>query len=433
MEKLRKLIEEIIVEYRKDMKFIQEVRRSFSQKGLDTNVPAMLFKNQMEVKELELNELICLTEFLHITLTQERFSLKKYFSDMEISNYKVFQGQEKVSKENQIVHLEEVRRVTEIEYVVPMSAKQLTEMRKNRQYAYFKDFQRCTKKEKLPNGDIIEKINVNKEGIEDLKARFKDKERYIVPTEISFTILDIEGKQPQFQFIPKYKNTGNLNIKVNFDMDSVEYTPLIINDGNHRLNGITDAYLEDESVADKQLIVGIHVLNEAQAKDLTADTFKQNSSDKYWIENLQYTKENQVLNMLIQKSVMLSDNNIVDSKRDFVRDKKALTYKVLIKQAIKILDLKFNNDITMARTIDKIAKNLDVLLNYLKDEYSELFNRENLLFEKSFILYLSIASNLENDIISIGKLGDKIAQLDFETLKQKSETELLEVIKNGRL
>lgn len=433
MEKLRKLIEEIIVEYRKDMKFIQEVRRSFSQKGLDTNVPAMLFKNQMEVKELELNELICLTEFLHITLTQERFSLKKYFSDMEISNYKVFQGQEKVSKENKIVHLEEVRRVTEIEYVVPMSAKQLTEMRKNRQYAYFKDFQRCTKKEKLPNGDIIEKINVNKEGIEDLKARFKDKERYIVPTEISFTILDIEGKQPQFQFIPKYKNTGNLNIKVNFDMDSVEYTPLIINDGNHRLNGITDAYLEDESVADKQLIVGIHVLNEAQAKDLTADTFKQNSSDKYWIENLQYTKENQVLNMLIQKSVMLSDNNIVDSKRDFVRDKKALTYKVLIKQAIKILDLKFNNDITMARTIDKIAKNLDVLLNYLKDEYSELFNRENLLFEKSFILYLSIASNLENDIISIGKLGDKIAQLDFETLKQKSETELLEVIKNGRL
>ena len=58
MEKLRKLIEEIITEYRKDMKFIQEARRSFASKGLDSNIPAMLFKNQIEIKELELNELI---------------------------------------------------------------------------------------------------------------------------------------------------------------------------------------------------------------------------------------------------------------------------------------------------------------------------------------------------------------------------------------
>lgn len=428
MEKLRKLIEEIIVEYRKDMKFIQEARRSFALKGLDTNVPAMLFKNQMEVKELELNELICLTEFFYNAFNQERFRLKKYFSDMEISNYKVYQKIKNETTDNKIVHLEEVRRITDIEYVVPMSAKQLTELRKNRQYAYFKDFQRCTKKEKLPNGEIIEKINANENGIEDLKTRFKDKERYIVPTEISLTILDIEGKEPQYQFVPKYKNTGDLNIKVNFDVESDEYTPIIINDGYHRLTALTDSYLEDESVADKQLIVGIHVLTEVQAKDLTADTFKQNSSDKYWVDSLQCTKENQITDMLIKNSSFLNKYNLANSKRDFVRDKKALTYKVLIKQTIKMLDLKFNNDITMTRNVTKIAKNLDILLNYLKDEYSQLFNRENLLFEKSFILYLTIASNFKNDIISMGKLGDKISQLDFKELKQKSDAELIELI-----
>ena len=422
------LINEIIVEYRKDMKFIQEVRRSFAQKGLDTNIPAMLFKNQMEVEDLEVNELICLTEFLYTTLSQERFNLKKYFSDMEISSYKVYQQPVKANAENKIVHIEEVRRVTDIEYVVPMTAKQLTELRKNRQYAYFKDIQRCTKKEKLPNGEIIEKINVNKQGIENLKSRFTDKERYIVPTEISLTILDVKNKNPQYQFIPQYKNTGDLNIKVNFDIDSDEYTPLIINDGYHRLTAITDAYLEDESIADKQLIVGIHVLTEVQAKDLTADTFEQNTTDKQWIDSLKFTKENQIIDMLIQKSVFLSENNIVNSKRDFVRDTKAITYRILLKQGIKLLNLTFNNDITMTRNVTKIAKNLDILLNYLKDEYRELFHRDCLLFEKAFIMFLAIASDLNNDIISIGQLGDKIVNLNFEELKQKSEQELYEII-----
>ena len=433
MEKLRKLIEEIITEYRKDMKFIQESRRSFASKGLDSNIPAMLFKNQIEVKELELNELICLTDFFYNTLNQERFRLKKYFSDMEISNYKVYQKPKDKITDNKLIHLEEVRRLTDIEYVVPMTAKQLTELRKNRQYAYFKEFQRCTKKEKLPNGEIIEKININENGIEDLKTRFKDKERYIVPTEISLTILDVEGKEPQYQFIPKYKNTGDLNIKVNFDIESDEYTPIIINDGYHRLTALTDSYMEDESIADKQLIVGIHVLTEVQAKDLTADTFKQNSSDKYWIDSLQCTKENQITEMLIKDSSFLNEYNLANSKRDFIRDKKALTYKVLIKQTIKMLNLKFSNDITMARNVTKIAKNLDVLLNYLRDEYNQLFNRENLLFEKSFVLYLTIASNLKNDIISIGKIGDKIAQLDFKELKRKSDSELIHLINGNNL
>ena len=430
MDKLKKLIDEIIIGYRQDMKFIQEIRRNFAQKGLDTNIPSMLFKNQMEVEDLKINELICLTEFLYTELNQERFSLKKYFSDMEISNYKVYQQPNKETQTNNIVHIEEVRMITDIEYVVPMTAKQLTELRQNRQYAYFKDIQRCTKKEKLPNGDIIEKINVNKQGIESLKSRFKDKERYIVPTEISFTILDIENKNPQYQFIPQYKNTGDLNIKINFDIDSDEYTPLIINDGYHRLTAITDAYLEDNSIADKQLVVGIHVLTEVQAKDLTADTFKQNATDKQWIDSLKFTKENQIIDMLIQKSVFLSENDIVNSKRDFVRDTKAITYRVLLKQGIKLLNLTFNNDITMTRNVTKIAKNLDILLNYLKDEYRELFHRDCLLFEKAFIMFLAIASDLNNDIISIGQLGDKIVNLNFEELKQKSEQELYEIVQN---
>ena len=51
MEKLRNLIDEIIVEYRKDMKFIQRMRKAFSTKCLDSNIPAMLFKNQMELSD----------------------------------------------------------------------------------------------------------------------------------------------------------------------------------------------------------------------------------------------------------------------------------------------------------------------------------------------------------------------------------------------
>ena len=98
-----------------------------------------------------------------------------------------------------------------------------------------------------------------------------------------------------------------------------------------------------------------------------------------------------------------------------------------------MLNLKFSNDITMARNVTKIAKNLDVLLNYLRDEYNQLFNRENLLFEKSFVLYLTIASNLKNDIISIGKIGDKIAQLDFKELKRKSDAELIHLINGNNL
>ena len=43
-------------------------------------------------------------------------------------------------------------------------------------------------------------------------------------------------------------------------------------------------------------------------------------------------------------------------------------------------------------------------------------------------MFLAIASDLNNDIISIGQLGDKIVNLNFEKLKQKSEQELYEII-----
>ena len=429
MEKLRNLIDEIIVEYRKDMKFIQRMRKAFSIKGLDSNIPAMLFKNQMELSELDINELICITDFLHTELEQSRFDLKKYFSDMEINNYILYQQQNKSNNQSniKIVHLKEVRKVSDTEYIVPMTAKQLTELRQNRQFAYFKDIQRCSKKVKLPNGEVIEKINVNKEGIENLKARFKSKERYIVPTEISLTILDIVNKNPQYQFIPKYKNTGDLNIKVNFDIDSSEYTPLIINDGYHRTMALTDSYLEDKTIENVPLIVGIHVLTEVQAKDLTADTFEQNATDKQWVDSLKLTQENKMVDILIEKSSILSEYKIENNKKEFVKNKKAITYKVLLKQTLKALNIKFKNDISMTRTITKMAKNLDLLLHYLKDEHEQLFNRDNLLCEKAFVLYLAIVNNLKEDIFLIGEIADKIALLNITTINTQTEIEIIKI------
>ena len=134
-----------------------------------------------------------------------------------------------------------------------------------------------------------------------------------------------------------------------------------------------------------------------------------------------------MVDILIEKSSILSEYKIENNKKEFVKNKKAITYKVLLKQTLKALNIKFKNDISMTRTITKMAKNLDLLLYYLKDEHEQLFNRDNLLCEKAFILYLAIVNNLKEDIFLIGEIADKIALLNITTINTQTEIEIIKI------
>ena len=249
---------DILLKYEKgNMKLINNITKEFIKRGLPSNVPVMLFENELEISKLTEDELIAFVycayyyfvdskdDKINNTTLEYAFPYIKdlkptiYFNDNKILQNKLLKPES--NDIDEYITFNEFQQINEKEYQGIVSYKQLSIWRNERKIAYMKEIQRAYKIVTLPNGLTVKKENYNKAGLKDLVKRFKAKD--IMTTQISLTIILDDGKSPEFEFI-KNKNTqftGDLIVKPVFDRNKEDYAPLCINDGAHRYNAAADA------------------------------------------------------------------------------------------------------------------------------------------------------------------------------------------------
>lgn len=417
-----------------NMRLQQDINKEFSAKGLNLDIPALLFNKGLTVHEIKNeNVLIALAKSIFNFAKTNEKDLKvninptDYFTDTIITNYEVYQEAEKQEELKTIV-FEDCQKVGNNAYWFFIKAKQLAQIKENNKLGNFEGIQRARKIVKLPNGEEIEKINVNKDGINSLIERFK--KHNIKPTTITFTVLDMPNKEPQVEFIKEYKNFGRLEVTPNFDSSSIHYTPMIINDGNHRSTALADAYFEDTEVEDEGLGVFFFLMSPNEAKQYTADTFEQNSTDKTYAKTLKDTPENRFIQYVTTNSKTLKNKvaNIISE----CKIKKSLTYLSVLNDTVNLMNIeKLDNDVTSEREARKISNVIDMLIEYLSSQYFgddiEVMKEHNFLLKPNmFVGYLAIANvlkNNENVNLLTGDIADKLIKIN-EDLNKKLKLDI---------
>ena len=409
IDDLYKKIDEVIndKEHKGDLKFIQFLQEKFATKGLIYSIPTRIFAEGLEVENLEILELMCLTEGIKQYLKMDILKFENYFSDQEISYYENWVQIEEIPT---YILFKDVIKINAKSYMATLSAKQASDMRKYKQYTYFKPAQRPSKK-LVRKGKVTTKANVNMEGVNDLTDRFIKKN--IFPTQIAWGVLKYEGKKIGLNFTPideKHKNIGNLKIVYNWNKEDIDYTPFISNDGYHRFFALTQAYnkhlLETGEELDINLTCIINIMTEEEAKIYTGDSFKRNYADINELSMMTPSDENKFTDEIIEKSEILK-GNVADTFK-YIEMYKAITSKSILSESLKYTIFDIDDELEVDSQTNKIAKIIDLTINRICKEY---FNNNIEELKETYLLkpfmftgYLAIANSLKTDTKYIGKI-----------------------------
>lgn len=413
---------EVVNEEADNMKLQSKIIDDFLKKGLTANIIYELFSDNIDIKNMTTNELICLTKSLEKNYTNKKYSFNpsEYFSNMELSDYDLFVPRKEDILE--IAKFENCIKINAKDYLCYMSARQLNELRKNRLVAYFKNIQRANKVKQLKNGTVKRYENVNKEAVQELRNRFIKKN--IRPTAIALAVLEQSGKERNYMFKSNSdnNNVGTLIIKPDFNVNSDSYQPLIIPDGYHRYTAMCDAY--EEAEIENGLGVFIHIMNESEAKQYVNDVFKRSDTDIDWIQAMDQNDASKFIDSLINNSNILK-NEVVNTYSE-IKKFNALVDKNTLVDSINYTDLKIGNELTREIDSESMAKIIDMLLDFIiENDYNgdfEAFKESEYAEYKMFVGYMAIANELKNDseykkklIYIIKELKNNICDLN-ETL-----------------
>ena len=410
----------IIKENRRSTKLIKYMQEEFIKKGLLQQVPYQIFSDGLDLQDLDTINLIQFTKSIKEYTDNESLNLKNYFSDTELISYDTYVPIQEEAPE--YVLFENVTKINAKSYMCPLYPTKSSELRRYRQFMYYKPAQRPAKNI-IKKGKIVgTKANVNEKGVKDLEGRYIKGD--IFPTQIAFSVLSYEGKKIGVIFEPyneEIPNFGKLKIYLDWDKESLTYTPFISNDGYHRLTANANGYdVRLEATGEEiktPLIAGINIMTEGEAKQYVYDSFKRNFADEDELKAIAPTNENNFIDNVIEKSDVLRDRVATTFKNIDLSD--GYTSKDILSSTIKISKFDIVDEIEVEMQSDKCAKIIDLIINRLCKEYyndnMKEMQESYLLLPNMFIGYLAIADTLKNDGKYISKLVKIVEELYLRT------------------
>ena len=438
INKLKDNLTYVIQNQVRNTRLLTAINNEFTSKGFDITVPSMLFNGEVTVDVLEQDEIIALAFSMYKFLSNADIDIKvnidpnDYFTDKILTEYELHSAPK--DKKNNTVIFDECRKIDANNYWWYGSAEELLKLRKDRNVQYFQGIQRMAKIVELPNGLKIKKTNVNPKGIKSMNRRVK--EHTLRPTSISFALLLIDGKDPEYSFTPEYKNTGKLRIETNFDRNSENYAPLIIPDGFHRWTSYCDACAEvGDKVKKEGLGVHIYLMTVPEAKQYVADVFERNETDEEYTESLK-NEDNSLMFVenVISNSNILRDN-VVNTMSEYKEFKNSLTYLGILKDVARYTEINIQDEVTCEKEGRKIAKVIDAMLSYMISTYFEnnIINMKNttLLAPNTFAGYIAIANLLKDNSNFRGIAGEIADKLIGEKEKISHQLKLDEKVKEN--
>lgn len=198
-----------------NFKLQKELNKAFAEKGLNTRMVKCLFSGTKLVTDMNDIEKITFSNICFKYFKQEKYNIKKYFSDNQLLEWNNYMNVEE--KINEIV-CREFRRINHYEYHGDFSYKEVYEYMKNILWLYYPATQRSSKYKTVGEDSHIRQINVNKKAVDEISGLILDNK--FESTEIILNCMLFKGKNPKYEWHPVYKNhIGNLIIKPCYDID----------------------------------------------------------------------------------------------------------------------------------------------------------------------------------------------------------------------
>ena len=368
----------------KNKDLIKAINKKLTEKGISKNIMHLLYDDLKGVDELDDIIKMCILEASYAILKDDRVDMKNYFGVNKITQYEAYMNLE--------TPLEEIilEGMTEHEedgsYTGSISYEQIYNFMNNNLLIYYKETQREGKVTKLGN-NYIKTISINKKNIKEMSELAIKGE--LAPSEIKLNILlTDEDVEPQVYFKKEYKDIGELCIKPEYENKSTK-TLCTIADGYHRLLAITNAVSKHLSETGEMLqgymLVTITEKTVEEIKQIILQTFKRSQTSREFLKTLESNDYTKFVDNILKNINIPVANTYADLKTgDYI------TYKTLLIDVVKCMDVKVNSKSASVIASKQIAENIEIILDYMKSKNIKITCN-------SFISILVIADKMRKD------------------------------------
>ena len=403
----------------KNKDLIKAINKKLTEKGISKKIMYLLYNDLKNVDELDDITIMCILDASYAILKNDKLKISQYFGINLITQYEAYMNVE--------TPLDEVvlDGITEHEdgYTGTISYEQIYNFMNNNLLIYYKETQREGKLTKLGN-KYIKTISINKKNIKEMSELAIKGE--LAPSEIKLNILlTDEDAEPQISFKREYNNIGKIVIKPEYQ-DEQHKTLLSIVDGYHRVLAIVDAVGKHLSETGEMLqgymLVTITTKTTNDIKQVILQTFKRSQTSREFLKTLESNDYTKFVDNILKNTNINVANTYADLKTgDYI------TYKTLLIDVVKCMDVKVNSKSASVIASKQIAENIEIILDYMK-------TKDIKITCNSFISILVIADKMRKDdtlFLNIDKVN--IESENKLTTKEiiKEYNRIKEIIENG--
>lgn len=394
-EKLITELTKIINKKFTDKEFIKNLNQEFLKKGFSAKTVNLLLNREKFANELNDYQLVACCRACNI-------NEKKYFGENIVKSYDSYIGEK---REYNSVTFENMLKINEEEYIGRLSYKKIYELMSRNQLYYDLNFQRSPKIVKIGK-EYVQIPNVDIEATKKIENAALNRK-----LESSMGVLGLilsENSDPKWN----EKKNGEVYDLTVFD------SPAIL-DFMHRLIGVTNAVLKNFSETgqclDGYMILKFVIATPERCREIVYQSFLKSQTDVNYLKAIDNSNYNTFLEKIINNSKCLR-NKVVKTFEETKMNSNILTYKSILIDALKSMDIEFDNMYTQRIKSKEMAENIDIIYELLC-ESSKFKNMPNLwvsILNESYLL----CENKDNYDNMLMEYVDKILSITNDDIKE---------------
>ncbi len=357
------------VDYLTGKKIYNSVREELIKKKLTPYIfnEVMNEENGLNINDLEINEQIAIAKGLY-KYGLEKFKPSNYFTTNEIGAYETYVNLN--NEDSMELIFDNVTEYNDYYYCCAYwRPSEQYRARKNRLVRYNFATQRQATIKRDAYGSIRREIKLNRKSVNGIKELIK-KGEYFPPDTLTLNILLLEDKIANVEYNEKEQK---LRIRINYNIDDIDYTVVDFTDGWHRDTAIYELYNEGFDVEEyfKGFPVNISIVKpEVAAKFVNRQMLANKESDEYLkaIENNNY---NDFIERINKNNKSILFNQIAKTREEMSQMNK-LTYNEVFEKALryveKIENIKIEGRSIMAFGVDNYIRIISTIFEILQEK-----------------------------------------------------------------
>lgn len=416
-ENLIKNLNRIIERNFDNLEFKKKLVEVFTEKGLNSKVVNMIMDDEKKIIELNDYQLIALAYVCcDVFYNRREINPENYFGGLTIENFnklKPFDEFEEVKN----IELKYFTIKDNEEFMGYMSYEDIYKYQSAGLLKYDIDIQR--EASYLTIGDkAIKTPTVSPKSVSIMEHSMMNNE--FETSLIVFTLLVNENSAPKINF-------SNICDGEIFNITIEE--PLYINDGMHRVMAIVNStyktFMETGHYLKNKIPVKFVIGDRSRAKKITHQSFLRADVSKEFLNSIIVEPETMFLDKIISQSKRLKNEVALTYAECKYMNK--TTYRKVLIDSVKKMQLDFNNQSIQIFKSKQIANHLDALIDiieYMKcdkgieEDYYNIPSMYGLYLYESYLM--SINENFDNEMyLKIAEVVLALDEKDVKSLKLK--------------